>query len=330
MGIKTLLEPVASVGLGSNSVSVLDMASAYATLAAGGIYSEPMAIRQVVLPNGKVDTEAGWGKPKRKRVFTDGVAYEVTRILEQNMLAGTGTGANFGRPAAGKTGTTDDFADAWFCGYTPTLSTAVWVGYPNGPDPDDERARDRGCRRHVPGDRSGTTSWSRRSAPRPRPTSPLPSQPVESGSRSTASTPTTARRRVSPTAAAEAAAEARRPTRPLRPDRHRGAATETAPPAGTTARAPPATTAPRTVTGDASGRRSQARAAAAPVLGSGLVCLALRRLAVAAAYPEASPLSPDHAGGETKWAWLYLGAVVPRSPPTCSRSCFSVAIARPG
>jgi len=130
MGITTRLEPVASVGLGSNSVSVLEMASAYATLAAGGIYSQPMAIKKVVLPSGKVDAGAGWGKPKRKRVFTDGVAYEVTRILEQNVLAGTGTAAGFGRPAAGKTGTTDDFADAWFVGYTPTLATAVWVGHP--------------------------------------------------------------------------------------------------------------------------------------------------------------------------------------------------------
>ena len=135
MGIKTRLEPVASVGLGTNSVSVLDMASAYATLAAGGIYSEPMAIKKVVLPSGKVDTGAGWGKPKRKRVFRDGVAYEVTKILQQNILAGTGTAANFGRPAAGKTGTADDFADAWFVGYTPTLATAVWVGYPRAQIP---------------------------------------------------------------------------------------------------------------------------------------------------------------------------------------------------
>ncbi|CAN5204685.1 penicillin-binding protein 1A [soil metagenome] len=135
MGIKTRLEPVASVGLGTNSVSVLDMASAYATLAAGGIYSEPMAIKKVVLPTGRVDTGAGWGKPKRKRVFRDGVAYEVTKILQQNILAGTGTAANFGRPAAGKTGTADDFADAWFVGYTPMLATAVWVGYPRAQIP---------------------------------------------------------------------------------------------------------------------------------------------------------------------------------------------------
>ena len=131
MGITTKLEPVASIGLGSNSVSVLEMASAYATLAAGGVYSKPMAIRKVVLANGKEDDEAGWGKSKRKRVFSDGVAYEVTRILAQNVVAGTGTAANFGRPAAGKTGTTENFGDAWFVGYTPNLATAVWVGYPD-------------------------------------------------------------------------------------------------------------------------------------------------------------------------------------------------------
>ncbi|MBD0317977.1 MAG: hypothetical protein ICV71_05580, partial [Thermoleophilia bacterium] len=124
-------QPVASIGLGSNSVSVLEMASAYATLAAGGVYSEPMAIRKVMLANGKVDDQAGWGKPRRRRVFPDGVAYEVTKILERNIQAGTGTGANIGRPAAGKTGTTENHADAWFCGYTPNLATAVWVGYPN-------------------------------------------------------------------------------------------------------------------------------------------------------------------------------------------------------
>jgi penicillin-binding protein 1A len=125
------LKPVASIGLGSNDVSVLDMASAYATLAAGGVYHEPMAIRKVVLPSGEVDRSAGWGTPDRKRVMPDGVAYQVTQILERNMLAGTGTRAYFGRPAAGKTGTTDDHTDAWFVGYTPTLATAVWVGYPN-------------------------------------------------------------------------------------------------------------------------------------------------------------------------------------------------------
>jgi penicillin-binding protein 1A len=107
------------------------MASAYATLAAGGIHSEPMAIRKVILPNGKEDDEAGWGRPERRIVLPDGVASEVTRILAENLRSGTGTGAYFGRPASGKTGTTDNHADAWFVGYTPTLVTGVWVGYPN-------------------------------------------------------------------------------------------------------------------------------------------------------------------------------------------------------
>jgi penicillin-binding protein 1A len=132
MGIKTKLQPVASIGLGSNSVSVLEMASAYATLASGGVYAQPMAIRKVVLPDGRVDKGAGWGVAKKKRVLSDGVAYEVTQILQQNVDAGTGTGANYGDPyVAGKTGTTDNHADAWFAGYTPSASTVVWVGYPN-------------------------------------------------------------------------------------------------------------------------------------------------------------------------------------------------------
>ena len=113
----------------------MDLASAYATLAAGGVYSQPMAIRKVELANGKVDTEAGWGKPRRKRVVSDGVAYAVTRVLEQNMTSGTGTTANFGIPSAGKTGTTEKHADAWFSGYTPTLQTTVWVGYTRGEIP---------------------------------------------------------------------------------------------------------------------------------------------------------------------------------------------------
>ncbi len=132
MGIETELLPVASIGLGSNAVSPLEMASAYATLAAGGVHSEPMAIRKVVLADGSVDGNAGWGVSKRKRVFSDGVAYEVTQILHANVTGGTGTGANYGDPsAAGKTGTTDSSADAWFAGYTPRASTVVWVGYPN-------------------------------------------------------------------------------------------------------------------------------------------------------------------------------------------------------
>jgi penicillin-binding protein 1A len=135
LGIRSPLEPVPSIGLGSNAVSPLDMASAYATLAAGGVYSEPMAIRKVILANGKEDTKAGWGRPVRRRVISDGVAATVTEILEENILYGTGTRARLDRPAAGKTGTTDDHADAWFCGYAPNLAATVWVGYPQGEIP---------------------------------------------------------------------------------------------------------------------------------------------------------------------------------------------------
>jgi penicillin-binding protein 1A len=86
-----------------------------------------------VLANGTDDAE--WAKPKRTRVIPDGVAWKVTQILEDNVRYGTGTRASFGQPAAGKTGTTDKHADAWFVGYTPGLSTAVWMGYQAGEIP---------------------------------------------------------------------------------------------------------------------------------------------------------------------------------------------------
>jgi penicillin-binding protein 1A len=140
LGIRTPLDTNGyvppSIALGSVAVSPLDMASAYSTLAAGGIYSKPMAITKVVLASGKVDTDAGWGKPQRERVIPDWVASTVTSVLEQNMLYGTGTGAHLsGRTDAGKTGTTDKYADAWFCGYMPFLEATVWIGYPKGEIP---------------------------------------------------------------------------------------------------------------------------------------------------------------------------------------------------
>jgi penicillin-binding protein 1A len=137
LGIRTSpLQPFPSITLGSEVVTPLEMASAYATLAAGGIYSKPMAITKVVLPNGKVDTDAGWGKPQRERVVSDWVAETVTKVLEQNMLYGTGRNAHISNHTdAGKTGTTDNYADAWFCGYTPHLEATVWIGYPQGEIP---------------------------------------------------------------------------------------------------------------------------------------------------------------------------------------------------
>ena len=130
MGITTPLDGIPAEGLGGLrlGVSPLEMANAYATLASYGIRNEPKAITRVEFPDGKADE---LGKPKRKRVFPEWVAYEATKILEQNVLGGTGTAAQIGCDTAGKTGTTDNFNDAWFVGYTPHLAASVWVGYPN-------------------------------------------------------------------------------------------------------------------------------------------------------------------------------------------------------
>ncbi|HEY3577490.1 MAG TPA: transglycosylase domain-containing protein [Gaiellaceae bacterium] len=134
LGVQTELEPTPSLALGTAAVTPLDMASAYATLAAGGVYSKPLAIRRVVFPGGNVGS--GWGQVQRTRVLPDWVAATVTRVLEENMLHGTGVAAHVpGRVDAGKTGTTDDYADAWFCGYTPALEATVWIGYPGGEIP---------------------------------------------------------------------------------------------------------------------------------------------------------------------------------------------------
>jgi membrane peptidoglycan carboxypeptidase len=101
-----------------------------------GVYAKPMAITKVILPGGKVDTDSGWGKPQAKRVLSDGVAYEVSHVLQLNAQEGTGAGSCDGtHPCAGKTGTTENHADAWYDGYTRQLSTVVWMGYPKGEIP---------------------------------------------------------------------------------------------------------------------------------------------------------------------------------------------------
>ena len=129
LGVRTELRPTPSLALGAGAVTPLDMASVYATLADGGMYSRPLAIRRVVFSGGKVDS--AWRRVERQRVIPDWVAATVTRVLEENMLHGTGVGAHVaGRVDAGKTGTTENDADAWFCGYTSTLAATVWLGYP--------------------------------------------------------------------------------------------------------------------------------------------------------------------------------------------------------
>ena len=129
-------KPVASIGLGSLAVSPLDMAAAYATFPAMGIYAKPMAITKVILPGDHVDTSSGWGKPQTKRAVSQAVAWKVNDVLRQNALYGTGAGSGDGiHVNAGKTGTTENHADAWFDGYTRQLATVVWMGYPKGEIP---------------------------------------------------------------------------------------------------------------------------------------------------------------------------------------------------
>jgi penicillin-binding protein 1A len=123
--------PAESLGGLENGVSPLEMATAYATIASGGYRNRPTAITKVEFERtGKSELPRRW-RPHRTKVFPDGVTYEATKILQANIAGGTGTHANIGCPAGGKTGTTDNNTDAWFVGFTPRLATAVWVGYPN-------------------------------------------------------------------------------------------------------------------------------------------------------------------------------------------------------
>ena len=131
MGISSPLSPVCSITLGVNAVNPLEMTDAYATLAARGIHHEPQAFQEVHGPTGALIATASKGT----RVLPQSVADQVTYALEHVVQYGTGVAAGFGRPAAGKTGTAENFQDAWFCGYVPQLVTCVWVGYPKGEIP---------------------------------------------------------------------------------------------------------------------------------------------------------------------------------------------------
>jgi penicillin-binding protein 1A len=134
LGIETELDGIPAEGIGGLRIGVspLEMANAYATLAGGGIHHNPIAIRRVVFPDGRIDHPE---HPEPKRVVSEAVAYEVTQLLHDNITGGTGTAAYTGCGGqAGKTGTTDNYTDAWFAGYQPNLATVVWVGYPQSND----------------------------------------------------------------------------------------------------------------------------------------------------------------------------------------------------
>ncbi len=129
MGITSPLAPNASLVLGTSEVSVLDMAGAYSTFADGGTHIEPQVIAKLTTADG---TPLPWPAPKVTPVLTTAQNSVVTYCLQQVVLRGTGTAAAFGSPVAGKTGTTSNFTDAWFIGFTPKLTAAIWLGYPQG------------------------------------------------------------------------------------------------------------------------------------------------------------------------------------------------------
>ncbi len=130
LGISKGIEPVPAIALGGleHGVSPLEMANAYATFASGGVRAKPYGIARVQERSGKVLQTSS---PVREKAIDPAVAYLTTDILKGVIARGTGTGAQIGRPAAGKTGTTQQNRDAWFVGYTPDLAAAVWVGYPD-------------------------------------------------------------------------------------------------------------------------------------------------------------------------------------------------------
>jgi membrane peptidoglycan carboxypeptidase len=122
---------VPSMALGSLEVRPIDMAAAYATFANDGVYAKPYLVDEVRDRDGKVLVRH---EPETHRAISEQTARTVNQILSGVITKGTGTRARFadGRPAAGKTGTTSNYADAWFVGYTPLLWTAVWMGSPIG------------------------------------------------------------------------------------------------------------------------------------------------------------------------------------------------------
>ena len=136
LGIKSPLRSYFAIGLGAEAVNPLEMARAYGSFANGGYRidgsafgNEPRAVTQITNVNGERVYD---NTPVKKQVLTPAEDELMTQLLEGVVTSGTGTAAALpGRQVAGKTGTTENYGDAWFVGYTPQLVTAVWVGYPN-------------------------------------------------------------------------------------------------------------------------------------------------------------------------------------------------------
>jgi penicillin-binding protein 1A len=127
LGVESPLGDNLSLALGTSDLTLLELTSAYAVLANQGVWMRPIAIRYVLDAEQKLLEE---NTPQGKQVLSPEVAYVITHMLEGTIERGTGVAAKaLGRPAAAKTGTTNDYSNAWFIGYTPKLATGVWVGY---------------------------------------------------------------------------------------------------------------------------------------------------------------------------------------------------------
>jgi penicillin-binding protein 1A len=145
MGITTEIRPYPSAVLGAEGVNTLEMASSFGTLATGGTRHEPTGIVKITDHNGNViyDHES---EAQGEQVLTPEVAHATNQVLKGVVTSGTGVQANLGwQVAAGKTGTADDYTDSWFVGYTPQLSTAVWIGVRGEREPIDDNVGGDNC-----------------------------------------------------------------------------------------------------------------------------------------------------------------------------------------
>ncbi len=146
MGINTDIRAVDAIALGTSEVFPIEMVSAYSALSNKGVYSKPFAITKIEDRYGNIVKEYF---PNRKEVLSEETAYLMTSLMQTVMDRGTGGSARwkykFNRPAAGKTGTTQGWSDAWFVGYTPQIAAGCWFGVDNfkvplGPGQDGSRA----------------------------------------------------------------------------------------------------------------------------------------------------------------------------------------------
>jgi membrane peptidoglycan carboxypeptidase len=209
MGVESDLAPNPSLVLGTSPVSPLDMASGYSTFMDEGEHVDPVVVTRVTDASGRVLYDASTG---RQRVLSKEITDQVSWDLSGVITDGTGTGAEFGQPAAGKTGTTQDHRDAWFVGYTCSLTASVWNGYVDNSPMDSVRGKVvfggtfaapiwgkfmakatqglESCRYDRPDDVSGRVSdFSRGTSPTVRPGSTTTTAPAGSTTTSSAAPP---------------------------------------------------------------------------------------------------------------------------------------------